>query len=63
MKYDFLTEGLEVYYQNLRGTVAFTCSQYVTVCVRKFDDRSKNVNLLVYREQWKNILLTKESEK
>lgn len=57
-------EGLEVYYNQMYGVVRFVCEQYITVCVRKFpDEPRRDVCLVVYPAQYKDIVLTKESEK
>ena len=56
-------EGLNVKYKHHVGTVSFVCEKYITVCIKAFEDRSKNVCLLVYPEQWEQIQLLKQSEK
>lgn len=56
-------EGLEVEYKGHIGTIRFICDQYVTVCVKKFSERNRDVCLLVYREHYSNIKLLKESIK
>lgn len=63
MKYEVLTEGLPVYYEKLFGKINFVCNEYVTILIREFPDRSKNVNIIVYHTEWHNIKLSKESEK
>ena len=55
MKYDQFAEGLQVSYQHLTGTIHFICPVYITICVRKFEDKAKNVCVLVYRDDWKNL--------
>jgi hypothetical protein len=55
--------GLEVRYGQHVGFVDFICEKYITVCLRKFEERSKDVCILVYPHQWKDIKLLKESEK
>lgn len=57
MKSDQFAEGLEVSYQHLTGTIHFICSSYITVCVRTFEDRVRNVCVLVHRENWKDLNL------
>ena len=56
-------KGLEVRYGQHVGFVDFICEKYITVCLRKFEERSKDVCILVYPHQWKDIKLLKESEK
>ena len=56
-------EGTEVIYNGMQGFVSFVCDKYITVCIKTFEDRSKNVCLLVYPEQWKDVQLLKQSEK
>ena len=48
-------EGLIVSYQDHTGFIDFIGEQYVTICVKTFNDRSKNVCLLVYRNDWRSI--------
>lgn len=57
MKSDQFAEGLEVSYQHLSGKIEFICSNYITICVRTFDDRVRNVCVLVHRSDWKNVNL------
>ena len=58
-----LAEDLEVYYQGMFGKIGFVCEHYVTICVRTFPDKSRNVSLIVYPEHYKEITLAKESTK
>jgi hypothetical protein len=55
--------GLEVRYKSHVGFVYFVCEKYITICTNNFDDKSKDVCLLVYSNQWKDVQLMKESEK
>lgn len=58
------TEGLEVYYKKMYGVVRFISEHYITVCVRNFpDEPRRDVCLIVYPQQYKDIVLLKESEK
>ena len=57
------SEGTKVIYNGMQGFVSFVCEKYITVCIKTFEDRSKNVCLLVYPEQWEQIQLLKQSEK
>lgn len=56
-------QGLEVKYKDYVGFVDFMCDQYITVCLRRMDHRSKDVCMLVYAQNWKDIKLLKQSEK
>jgi hypothetical protein len=55
--------GLDVKYKDHVGFVNFVCEKYITICINQLEHRSKDVCLLVYREQWKEVQLLKESEK
>jgi len=57
------TKGIEVYYDGMYGVVDFICEQYITVCVRVMDHKSRNVCILVYPHKFHLIQLAKESEK
>ena len=56
-------KGLEVRYGQHVGFVDFMCEQYITVCLRKFEERSKDVCILIYPSRWKDVQLMKESDK
>lgn len=56
-------EGLEVRYKEQIGVVDFICDRYITICVQRFEQRSRNVCLLVYPPQWKDVELLKQSDK
>ena len=56
-------QGLEVRYKDNVGFVDFICDKYITICVSRFEQRSKNVCLLVYASQWKDVKLLKQSDK
>ena len=55
--------GLEVRYRDHVGFVNFICDKYITICLRQFDHRLKNVCILVYPSQFGEVQLLKESEK
>ena len=57
MKYESFAEGLEVQYRNMTGRVRFISSSYITICLRAFDHKAKDVCVLVYPEQWKEVEL------
>ena len=50
-------KGLDVKYKDHIGVVEFMCEQYITICVRRMDHKSKDVCFLVYPSQWKDIEL------
>ena len=56
-------QGLDVRYKEQIGKVDFICDKYITICVRRFEQRSRNVCLLVYAPQWKDVELLKQSDK
>jgi hypothetical protein len=56
-------KGLNVKYKDHVGVVEFMCDQYITICIRRLEHKSKDVCLLVYQSQWKEVQLWKESEK
>jgi hypothetical protein len=57
MKYESFAEGIEVQYKEMIGTVRFISNKYITICLRSFDVRAKDVCVLVYPEQWKEVEL------
>ena len=63
MKKQIFTQGIEVYYRDYYGKIAFVGNQYLTLCICEFAEKVRNVNLLIYIDQWKDIKLKKESEK
>jgi hypothetical protein len=56
-------QGLNVKYRDHVGVVEFICDQYITICIKRLEHRSKDVCLLVYPPQWKEVQLLKQSEK
>ncbi len=57
------TVGLNVKYRDHIGMINFVCEKYINICIRKFDHKSRDVCLLIYPQEWKNVHLLKESEK
>jgi hypothetical protein len=55
--------GLDVKYRDHVGVVEFICDQYITICIKRLEHRSKDVCLLVYPQDWKEVQLLKQSEK
>jgi hypothetical protein len=58
-----ISEGLEVYYNGIPGTVRFVSEQYFTVCIARFDSKVRDVCILVYPEKLDRVSLMKESTK
>jgi hypothetical protein len=56
-------QGLNVKYKDHVGFVNFVCEKYITICINQLGHRSRDVCLLVYPSQWKDVQLLKESEK
>ncbi len=55
---NMLPEGTEVYVNGMYGRVAFSCEQYMTVCVRKFPKEPvRDVCILIYPEHQHKIQL------
>jgi hypothetical protein len=63
MKNSAFAEGVLVKYKSMTGTIRFVCDQYVTVCVSTYDHKSRDVCVLVYRDEWETLKLLKESDK
>jgi hypothetical protein len=58
------TEGLVVQYKEHIGTIRFICDNYVTLCISHFpEEKRRDVCILIYRSQFSQVKLLKESEK
>lgn len=57
MSQDLFYEGLEIQYKVHSGHVKFICEQYITMCVHTNKDPMRDVCILIYQDQWKNIEL------
>ena len=55
--------GIDVIYKNHIGKINFVDDCYVTICIREFEERNRNVCIVVHRENYKEIQLLKESQK
>lgn len=56
-------EGVAIEWRNKRGIISFL-DDYITLrIVSNPKDRSKNVDIVIYKQYWKEIKLIKESEK
>ena len=56
-------KGLNVKYNDHIGVVNFVCEKYITICIKTYEHRSRDVCLLVYSSQWKDVELLKQSGK
>jgi hypothetical protein len=56
-------EGINVIYKDHVGVIRFVDEYYATICVRQFQQRNRDVCIVVYRSDFKNIRLLKESQK
>lgn len=57
------SEGLEVHYKDMFGIVNFIGKTYVTICIKSFEDKVRNVCLVVPPTEYNLIQLAKESHK
>ena len=57
MKLESFAEGLQVHYKGMTGVVRFISPQYITICIRAFNVKARDVCILVYSEQWKEVEL------
>jgi hypothetical protein len=55
--------GIDVIYKNHIGKINFVDDHYLTICICEFEERSRNVCIVVHRENYKEIQLLKESQK
>lgn len=56
-------EGMQVIYKDHVGYISFVCDYSVSICVCRGVTRAHDVNIVVYRSQFKDIRLFKESDK
>lgn len=54
-----LPVGTEVYYKGMYGHVRFVCESYMTICVREFPERVRDVCLVVFPYQYDTIELVR----
>ena len=57
------TEGLVVKYKDHEGTIRFICDTYLTLCIEQYDEKRRDVCILIYRKEWNEIMLPYEDEK
>jgi hypothetical protein len=55
--------GVIVEHKNFIGEVRFVCDDYISVCTSVGVHRAADVCVIVYKRDWKNINLFKESTK
>jgi len=49
--------GQEVQYKDQKGIVDFIDTNYIGICVKECDVRLRCVRLIVYPEQWKEVII------
>ncbi len=57
MSKDAFYEGLEIRYKHLTGHVKFVCDEYITLCIHTNENPLKDVCVLIFNNQWKDIEL------
>ena len=55
--------GVIVEYQNWVGEVRFVCDDYISVCTSVGVHRAADICVIVYKKDWINVNLFKESAK
>jgi hypothetical protein len=56
-------EGMHVIYKEHSGIISFFCEQSLSICISEGVIRSQDVNIVVYKYDFENIRLFKESTK
>lgn len=57
------SEGLNVKYRGTYGEINFLSEKYLTLTIRKGTFPVNDVNILIFRENWDEIELIRESQK
>jgi hypothetical protein len=57
------SSGIDVDYKGLMGKIRFVGEDYITVCTSVGEHRSGDLCVLVYKQNWNEIKLLKESSK
>lgn len=57
------TVGLEVIYKDHIGTIRFVDEQYATLCISQFEERNRDVCIVIHCDNFKHLRLLKESDK
>ena len=55
--------GQEVKYKGNKGIIDFVHTSYIGICVKECDIRLRCVRVLVYPEQWKEVIINNENYK
>lgn len=63
MKQNAFAQNLWVCYQEWIGQIKYISHRYVTLCINPESHKSKQVHILIFPEDWKQVSLLKESEK
>jgi hypothetical protein len=61
--YPNLTKGLIVKYNDHVGKIDFISNTYLTLCIKEYEEKRRNVCILIYRKDWNKILFLNEDEK
>ena len=56
-------EGLQVRYKDHIGYIRFVDAAYITVCIYEHTDKSRDVCIVVYKNDFNQLHLLKESDK
>ena len=57
-----LAEGLNVRYKNNEGPIVFYCERSLSIRVREFPDKSRNVHIVVYSYDYDKIELLSDNQ-
>jgi hypothetical protein len=49
--------GQEVQYKDQKGIVDFVDASYVGICVKQCDNRLHCIRLIVYPDQWEEVII------
>jgi len=49
--------GTKIEYKGMIGTVAFTTDTQMSVTVRSFDERVREVRIIIHRSEYENVSL------
>ncbi len=55
-------EGLLVRYKDYTGVVRFVSHQYITICIKTYDHKVRDVCMLVYPSQWNDVQIMNDYE-
>lgn len=56
-------EGVYAIYKDHYGYIKFISHQYITLCINSNPDPLRDVCILIYKSDWKDVKLVKESTK